>query len=155
MPEDLRARLRVVQQTRQETLEEARALYERAGVEARLSPFFEDMGALYAKAHLVISRAGASSVSEIAVIGRPAVFVPLASAMDDHQTANAQSLVDRHAAQVLSEAHYTPERVSQSLETAMRDGEALRQQAEAARALGRPDAHEHLADLIAAAAKTQ
>jgi UDP-N-acetylglucosamine--N-acetylmuramyl-(pentapeptide) pyrophosphoryl-undecaprenol N-acetylglucosamine transferase len=110
------------------------------------------MGALYAQSHLVISRAGASSVSEIAALGRPALFVPLAIAMDDHQSANAQGLADAGAAQVIAERDFTAERLRDSLETAMADGEALRRRAEAARALGRPFAHEHLADLIVAAA---
>lgn len=155
LPEALRARLRIVQQTRQESLEEARALYEAAGVQAELSPFFEDMGALYARADLVISRAGASSVSEIAAIGRPAILAPLGIAMDDHQSANAASLVEAGAAELIAEADLTPERLRASLETAMADGEALARRAEAARALGRPDAHDHLADLIAAAAETR
>lgn len=153
LPDRLRARLKVTQQTREESLEEARRLYAEAGVEAELSPFFADMGELYANAHLVISRAGASSVSEIAAIGRPAVFVPLAIAMDDHQTANAQSLVEAGAAESISEAEFTAHRLRESLETAMSDGEALTRRAEAARALGRPQAHEHLADLIAASAE--
>ncbi len=153
LPEALRQRLKVVQQTREETLDEARQLYAEAGVEADLAPFFRDMGTLYADAHLVISRAGASSVSEIAAIGRPAIFVPLAIAMDDHQSANAQSLVQAGAAEAITETELTVQRLRESLETAMTGGEALAQQAEAARALGKPSAHEHLADLIEAAAE--
>ncbi len=153
LPDQLRQRLKVVQQTREENLDEARELYAQAGVEAQLAPFFRDMGRLYAEAHLVISRAGASSVSEIAAIGRPAIFVPLALAMDDHQSANAQSLVEAGAAEMISEADFTVQRLRESLETAMTGGEALAARAEAARSQGRPAAHEHLADLIAAAAK--
>lgn len=153
LPDDLRARIQVIQQTRDESLEEARAIYAAAGVEAQLSPFFEDMGALYARAHLVISRAGASSVSEIAAVGRPALFVPLGIAMDDHQSANAQALVAAGAAEMIGEAEFTAQSLSQRLESALRDGEALRRRADAARELGRPDAHDRLADLIAAAAR--
>jgi len=153
LPDALRLRLKVVQQTREESLDEARALYAEAGVEAQLAPFFNDMGQLYADAHLVISRAGASSVSEIAAIGRPAIFAPLAIAMDDHQSANAQSLAEAGAAEVIEEADFTVPRLRDSLETAMAGGEGLRARADAARALGRPLAHEHLADLIAAAAE--
>ena len=154
LPEALRQRLHVVQQTRAESLDEARGLYEGAGVTAELSPFFEDMGQRYADAHLVISRAGASSVSEIAALGRPAIFVPLGIAMDDHQSANADSLAAAGAAEVIAEAQFTAERLRASLESAMGGGEALARRAHAARALGRPLAHEHLADLIAAAAET-
>lgn len=153
LPEALRQRLKVVQQTREEQLEEAREIYAQAGVEAQLAPFFQEMGALYAQAHLIISRAGASSVSEIAAIGRPAIFVPLAIAMDDHQTANAESLVAAGAAETIAEPDFTVQRLRESLETAMTGGEALDKQAEAARALGKPRAHEHLADLIEAAAE--
>ena len=153
LPEALRLRLKVIQQTREENLDEARQLYAEAGVQAELAPFFKDMGLLYADTHLVISRAGASSVSEIAAVGRPAIFVPLAIAMDDHQSANAESLVKAGAAEAISEADFTVQRLRDSLESAMTDGEALAARAEAARSLGRPQAAEHLADLIEAAAK--
>ena len=153
LPDDLRQRLKVVQQTREENLDEARQLYAEAGVEAELAPFFKDMGKLYAETLLVVSRAGASSVSEIAAIGRPAIFVPLALAMDDHQSANAENLVEAGAAEAISEADFTVQRLRESLETAMTGGEALKSRADAARARGRPLAHEHLADMIAAAAK--
>ena len=155
LPEALRLRLKVVQQTRPESLDEARRLYAEAGVEADLAPFFQDMGALYAQAHLVISRAGASSVSEISAIGRPAIYAPLAIAMDDHQSANAEASAQAGAAEVITEDDFTVPRVRASLETAMTDGEALKAQADAARALGRPSAHDHLADLIEAAAEAR
>ncbi len=154
LPDALRRRLRVVQQTRAETLEEARAIYDRAGIEADLQPFFTDMGKLYANAHLVISRAGASSVSEIAAHGRPAIFVPLGIAMDDHQSANALSLVDAGAAESIGESDFAAQSLSARLETALSDGEALSRRAAAARAAGRADAHTRLAELIIAAAGT-
>jgi len=154
LPEDLRLRLRVVQQTREESLDSAREIYAQAGVQAELSPFFRDMGRLYAETHLVISRAGASSVSEIAAIGRPALFVPLAIAMDDHQTANAEGLVAEGAAEMITEDAFTVPELTSRLETLLSDGEALHARAVQARALGRPDAHERLADLIAQAAET-
>ena len=151
LPEGIRRRLRVVQQTREESLPQARAIYEAAGIKAELSPFFSDMGALYQDAHLVISRAGASSVSEIAALGRPAIFVPLAIAMDDHQSANALSLLDAGAVTVIGEADFTADALSARLETALSDSEALAAQAEAARRAGRLDAHIRLADLMTAA----
>ncbi|MFW5661393.1 MAG: undecaprenyldiphospho-muramoylpentapeptide beta-N-acetylglucosaminyltransferase [Oceanicaulis sp.] len=154
LPEQLRSRLKVVQQVREEELDAAREIYAKAGIEAELSPFFEDMGRLYAWAHLVVSRAGASSVSEIAAAGRPAMFVPLAIAMDDHQTANAHSLVREGAAESVPEREFEPARLCEHLARLLDDGEVLRKRAEAARRLGRPDAHERLADLIANAAET-
>ena len=148
LPEALRRRLRVVQQTREENLDEVRALYDAAGVTAELSSFFTDMGALYADAHMVISRAGASSVSEIAAMGRPAIFVPLGIAMDDHQTANAAGLAEAGAALSIAEADFTAEMLSARLESALSDSEALSAQAEAARANARTDAHIRLADIM-------
>ncbi|MFP4520397.1 MAG: undecaprenyldiphospho-muramoylpentapeptide beta-N-acetylglucosaminyltransferase, partial [Oceanicaulis sp.] len=148
LPEDLRARLAVTQQAREEDLQDVQGFYERAGIKADLSPFFEEMGALYADAHLVISRAGASSVSEVAAVGRPAIFVPLAIAMDDHQTANAHNLMREGAAESVPEREFTPGRLCEHLARLLPDGEALSKRAEAARRLGKPDAHERLADLI-------
>lgn len=153
LPEDLRLRLKVVQQTREESLDSAREIYADAGVQAELSPFFRDMGRLYAETHLVISRSGASSVSEISAIGRPALFVPLAIAMDDHQTANAQGLVKVGAADMMTEAEFTVDHLRARLETLLSDGEALDARARLARTEGRPDAHERLADLIVQAAE--
>jgi len=153
LPEAMRWRLKVVQQTREESLDSARQIYTDAGVKAELSPFFRDMGRLYAETHLVISRSGASSVSEIAAIGRPALFVPLAIAMDDHQTANAQGLVQAGAAEMIAEADFTVDHLRARLETLLSDGEALDARARLARKEGRPDAHERLADLIVQAAE--
>ena len=144
----------MVQQTRDENLDEARRLYAEAGVDAVCEPFFEDMGNLYRQAHIVIARAGASTVSEVAAIGRPAIFIPLAIAMDDHQSANAADMKAAGAAEVIDEAHFTDEALYQCLEGWLLDGEALGRRAEAARSRGRPQAHAALADLIEAAART-
>lgn len=153
LPKGLRARLRVTQQTRQEALAHARALYAEAGVDAVCAPFFEDMAALYAKAHLVIARAGASSVAELAATGRPSLLVPLAIAMDDHQSANAQSLARAGGAEVIAESEFAPNLLSARLESVLNDAEALARRAQAARGVGRGDAHAALADLIEAAAQ--
>lgn len=155
LPEEIRTRVHVTQQAREEDLERVRAVYEAAGVEARLSPFFDDMGALYADAHLVISRAGASSVSEVSAVGRPAIFVPLGIATDDHQTANAHTLMREGAAESVPERDFTPGRLCEHLARLLPDGEALAKRAEAARRLGKPDAHEHLADLIERISETK
>ncbi len=150
---NLRLRLNVVQQTRAENLDAAREIYAKAGVKAKLSPFFEDIGALYAESHLVISRAGASSVSEIAVIGRPALLVPLAIGADDHQSANAECLVRVGAAEMMAEEVFTVPNLRARLENLLTNGKALADRAEKARLAGRPDAHERLADLIAQVAE--
>ena len=153
LPEDLRTRLKIAQQTRTESLETARRLYNDAGVRAECEPFFEDMGARYADAHLVIARAGASTVAELAAIGRPAVLVPLAIAMDDHQSANAAALADPGGAVVIDERAFDAAALSARLETLLRDGKSLGDRAAAARAAGRPGAHEALADLVESAAR--
>ncbi|MBN9510526.1 MAG: UDP-N-acetylglucosamine--N-acetylmuramyl-(pentapeptide) pyrophosphoryl-undecaprenol N-acetylglucosamine transferase [Alphaproteobacteria bacterium] len=107
LPEAVRARLRVSQQCRAEDLARARAAYAAAAIDADLAPFFTDVAALLAGAHLVIARAGASTVAELAAVGRPAILVPLPSAIDDHQTANAASLADAGAAWVLPQPTFT------------------------------------------------
>lgn len=144
----LRARLEVTQQTRAEQLEASRRIYAEAGVNAVCEPFFEDMGPLYAGAHLVISRSGASSVSEIAALGRPALLVPLEIAADDHQRANAEGLAAAGAAQIISEKEIAAGALQARLETLLADGEALASMAGAALQAGKPDAHLRLASLL-------
>lgn len=152
LPDALRTRLDIVQQTRGENLEQTRNAYAKAGIKAVCESFFDDMGRQYERAHLVIARAGASTVSEIAAVGRPAIFVPLAIAMDDHQSANAEHLVEAGAADCFGESAFTAEALSARLESLLRDREALALRADRARALGKPDAHADLADLIESAA---
>jgi UDP-N-acetylglucosamine--N-acetylmuramyl-(pentapeptide) pyrophosphoryl-undecaprenol N-acetylglucosamine transferase len=148
LPTEITDRLFVIQQTRAEALDAAQNVYDEAGIACELSPFFSDMGSIYARSHLIISRAGASSVSEIAAIGRPAIFVPLAIAMDDHQTANAEGLVEAGAALSISESQFTPEHLTHELTTLLQDEDRLGQLAKVSHDLGRKNAHNDLADLI-------
>ena len=148
LPESLRSRLDVVQQTREESLPMAREIYETAGVKAECEPFFEDVGSLYAQAHLVIGRAGASTVSEVAGVGRPAIFCPLAIAADDHQAANVEGLEKALAADVIREHDFTIERLASLLETRLSNPTDLKERAAAARTLGRPDAADALARAV-------
>ena len=148
LPEKLRSRLDVVQQTREESLPMATQTYASAGVNATCEPFFKDVGALYAAAHLVIGRAGASTVSEVAGVGRPAIFCPLGIATDDHQAANVDGLVKALAVDMLREAEFTADRVAALLETRLSNPEDLAERAAAARSLGRPDAAETLAKSV-------
>jgi UDP-N-acetylglucosamine--N-acetylmuramyl-(pentapeptide) pyrophosphoryl-undecaprenol N-acetylglucosamine transferase len=143
----LRARLDVVQQAREEQVEAVRAAYAQAGVKARVEPFFSDMQDRLAAAHLVIARAGASTVTELAIAGRPSILVPLAIAMDDHQTANAESMVAGAAADVLIEARFTPVALTELLAERLPNAGVLRARAKAAWSLGRPNAARELADL--------
>ncbi|MEL7028044.1 MAG: undecaprenyldiphospho-muramoylpentapeptide beta-N-acetylglucosaminyltransferase [Pseudomonadota bacterium] len=148
LPPPARARLRLVQQCREEDLESVRSIYEAAGIEAELAPFFRDLADRLAAAHLVVSRAGASSVTELAVIGRPSVLVPFAAAMDDHQTANAAALANAGACAVIAEQDFTPARLRAELTKLLSDDDGLQRMAEAARGVGRADSAERLADLV-------
>ncbi|HWE05645.1 MAG TPA: undecaprenyldiphospho-muramoylpentapeptide beta-N-acetylglucosaminyltransferase, partial [Rhizomicrobium sp.] len=148
LPELLRRRLEIVQQCRPEDIEQVRAAYAARNVGAELAPFFNDLPARMAAAHLVISRSGASTISELAVIGRPAILIPYPFATDDHQTANARVFADAGAAWLVQQRDVTPERFAQRLEMILGAPVELARRAGAARALARPDAASRLADLV-------
>lgn len=145
----LRARLHVVQQAREEDLPRVRDTYARIGVAAEVAPFFQDLPARMAAAHLVISRSGASTVAELAAIGRPSLLVPLPNALDQDQAANARSLERIGGALVMPQANFTPEALAQTLAGLASDPAALTGMAGAARSAGALDAAERLADLVA------
>lgn len=147
LPEEIRSRLKVVQQVREEQLQSVDETYRQAGVDCHLAPFFSDMPDLLTKSHMVISRSGASSVTELAVVGRPSLLIPLAIAMDDHQTGNAETLRDAGAADVVSEAQLSVEAVTSILAQRLSDGEGLKARAEAAKSVGMFNASQELADL--------
>ncbi len=140
LPEGERPEVR--HQAGERTLALALEAYQRAGVTAEVSAFIEDMAAAYAWADLVVCRAGALTVAEIAAAGLPAVFVPYPHAVDDHQTANAESLVTAGAAWSIPDAALTPAALATLL--AGLDREMLLERAEKARAEARIDATEHL-----------
>jgi UDP-N-acetylglucosamine--N-acetylmuramyl-(pentapeptide) pyrophosphoryl-undecaprenol N-acetylglucosamine transferase len=148
LPEPLRRRLRVQQQTRAELMDEAKRVYAEAGVEAEIAPFFADMAARLGAAHLMIGRAGASTVCEIAVAGRPSILVPLKIALDDDQGQNARLLAEAGAAEVLREDALAAQSLADRLEALLTDPTRLATMAAAARAVARPDAAERLADLV-------
>ena len=152
LPEALRLRLRVEQQARPDAVEPARRTYVGAGVEAEVAPFFRDMAGRLRSAGLVIGRAGASTVCELATAGRPAILVPFAAAMDDHQTLNARLLSDVGAAAVIAEARFSPVKLAEVLEGLLTTPDVLAKMAAAAHRAARPDAAERLADLVEAAA---
>ncbi|MBC6402662.1 MAG: UDP-N-acetylglucosamine--N-acetylmuramyl-(pentapeptide) pyrophosphoryl-undecaprenol N-acetylglucosamine transferase [Hyphomonadaceae bacterium] len=148
LPEDMRERLHVVQQTREDSLDRARQTYADVGVFALCEPFFSDVETHLAKAHYVIGRAGASSVSEIALMGKPSQLVPLATAMDDHQTENAKVLKRLGAADITPESEFTPDRVKTILMKRLNDSNWLERAALAARTAARPDAASQLAEQV-------
>ena len=148
LPEDIRSRLNVVQQTTNSEIETARKIYAEADVTALCESFFTDIETHLAKAHYIVARAGASSVSEIALMGKPSLLIPLAIAMDDHQTVNAKTLESHGAADILPESEFTPEAVVNILQDRLNDSNWLSSAASAARTLGRPDAARDLAQLV-------
>jgi UDP-N-acetylglucosamine--N-acetylmuramyl-(pentapeptide) pyrophosphoryl-undecaprenol N-acetylglucosamine transferase len=149
----LRARLSIVQQARSEDLERVRAIYARLGVAAEVAPFFQDLPARIAAAHLVVSRSGASTVAELAALGRPAVLVPLPHALDQDQLANARVLEAAGGAILLRQDVFTPERLAQEIGTLGADPARLAAMASSARSAGAPDAADRLADLVMRVAK--
>lgn len=148
LPQPLRARLSVTQQVREAELAEVKKIYDGAGVAAELAPFFNDLPARIADSHLVIARAGASTVTELSTIGRPSVLVPLAIAMDDHQTGNARALSDAGAAIRISEADFTVDSLCARLHDLLMDPPLLAHMAAAAKGRVRPNASARLADLV-------
>jgi len=148
LPASLRARLRIVQQCRPEDLERVRKLYQKAGIVAELAPFFADMPQRLAAAHLVIGRSGASTVAELAAIGRPSILVPYPYAADDHQMANARAFEASGACLVIAHASFTAEALAGQLASLFEAPQRLADMAAAAQAAGRPDAAQRLADLV-------
>jgi len=153
LPEAIRARLLVTQQCRAEDLARTGAAYRAAGVVADLAPFFPDIAGRLATAHLVVARAGASTVAELACAGRPAVLVPLPSAIDDHQSANARALAAAGAAWVFPQPAFTPAALAERLADLFGAPARLVAAAAAAAALARPQAARELADQVLALAK--
>ncbi|MBF0269467.1 MAG: undecaprenyldiphospho-muramoylpentapeptide beta-N-acetylglucosaminyltransferase [Alphaproteobacteria bacterium] len=148
LPETLRARLKVSQQSRPESLALSRAAYMRAGIDAECESFFADIPARLAASHLVISRAGASSVAEIACIGRPALLIPYRYAIDDHQTANAQELDEAGGGWLMREDTLSAEALAGRLSQLLSNPSTLVRSAACAKAVGQPDAARKLADLV-------
>jgi UDP-N-acetylglucosamine--N-acetylmuramyl-(pentapeptide) pyrophosphoryl-undecaprenol N-acetylglucosamine transferase len=148
LPEPLRKRLVVAQQCRPEDLARVRAAYDAAGVPAELSAFFPDIAGRLATAHLVVARAGAGTIAELACAGRPAILVPLPHAIDDHQQANARALAEAGAAIVMPQATLTSAALAGQLVALLSDQRGLARAAASAAKLARPEAARRLADLV-------
>lgn len=146
LPAEKRALIDLVQQSRPEDEAAFREACERLGMAAEISPFFGDLPARIASAHLVIGRAGASTVSECAVIGRPAILVPLPGSLDGDQAANAVALSEAGGAFVVPQAEAGAQRLASMLEAAMDSPPRMAQMAAAARRSGIEDAARRLAD---------
>jgi UDP-N-acetylglucosamine--N-acetylmuramyl-(pentapeptide) pyrophosphoryl-undecaprenol N-acetylglucosamine transferase len=149
LPADLQQNLIIVQQARGEDETRVRAAYQKLGIEAEVESFFTDFPFRIAMAHLIIGRAGASTISELALIGRPAILVPLPHALDQDQAANAGYFAATGAAIVIGQAAFTPTWLAGQLTLAQADLAGLQSKAEAAKSAGIADAAERLADLVA------
>jgi len=144
----LRARLSVIQQAREEDIHRVHQAYVSFSVAAEIAPFFSDLPARLAASHLIVARSGASTVAELAAIGRPAILVPLPHALDQDQFANAGVLANAGGALRLPQAEFTPKRLAGELAALAAAPERLAKMAEAAKSLGRLDAADRLADLV-------
>ncbi len=141
-------RLLLAQQAREEDLKRVRGTYKRLGVAAEVAPFFSDLPARIAAAHLVVSRSGAGTVAELAAIGRPSILVPLPGALDQDQFANAGVLEAAGGALRLRQDDFTPVRLAAEITRLASAPEKLVAMAQAARSQGAVDAAERLADLV-------
>jgi UDP-N-acetylglucosamine--N-acetylmuramyl-(pentapeptide) pyrophosphoryl-undecaprenol N-acetylglucosamine transferase len=148
LPEAVRGGLFVVQQCREEDLARVEKAYEAMGVRAHLAAFFSNLPEEMAKAHLVIGRAGASTVAELTVMGRPAILVPLPHALDNDQLQNARRLAEAGGAWCMEQKDLTPQVLADGLAGLLSAPHELAEAATAAKALGRPAAVTDLADLV-------
>jgi UDP-N-acetylglucosamine--N-acetylmuramyl-(pentapeptide) pyrophosphoryl-undecaprenol N-acetylglucosamine transferase len=148
LPEALRARIRMTQQCRAEDIARVGRAYVEAGVPAETETFFADVDERLSRAHLVIARAGASTVAELAVIGRPSILVPLPGAIDDHQTANARALADAGGAWLMPQPQFDAPALAAKLLEVLENPTRLAVAAERSASLGHTDATRALADLV-------
>jgi len=148
LPEHFRRRLQVTQQCRPEDIEQVRARYAELEIPADLATYMEDLPERLAWSHLVIGRAGASTIAELTAAGRPAILVPLPSATDDHQTANAREMARSGGARVISQKSFTPVELAKQMQKLGLEPEALANAAARAASVGHPRATQALADLV-------
>jgi UDP-N-acetylglucosamine--N-acetylmuramyl-(pentapeptide) pyrophosphoryl-undecaprenol N-acetylglucosamine transferase len=146
-------RLSIVQQVREEDIARVRAVYHRLKINAELASFFGDLAMRLAAGHLVIARAGAGTVAELAAIGRPSILVPLPGAIDQDQFANAGVLSSRGGALRIVQTDFTPDRLAAEISALAAEPARLTAMASAARSVGKLDAAERLADLVVKVAR--
>src|ERR1700690_215437 len=142
------SRLILTQQVREEDMARVRAVYDRLKIKAELAPFFTDLPAKLASHHLVVSRSGAGTVSELAAIGRPSILVPLPGSIDQDQFANAGVLSQVGGALRIPQTEFTSDRLAAEISALAAEPARLTAMAEAARSVGRLDAAQRMADLV-------
>ena len=148
LPVNFRRRLQVTHQARIEDIEEARAKYVELQIAAELATYLPDLPEQLGWAHLVIARAGASTIAELTAAGRPAILVPLPIATDDHQTANAREITQAGGARTIVQKAFTPKELAKQMQKLGLDPQALQNAAARAKSCGRPNATRDLADLV-------
>lgn len=148
LSDELRNRLELVQQCRPELLTQTTEAYNKIGINFVVQPFFDDIPTLIANAHLIISRAGAMTISEVSIIGRPTLFVPLPSAMDDHQTENARLIQQEGGGWIIPENQLSPDSLARLLEKIMNMPNDLMRRSQKIRRVMRENAAQKLADVV-------
>jgi UDP-N-acetylglucosamine--N-acetylmuramyl-(pentapeptide) pyrophosphoryl-undecaprenol N-acetylglucosamine transferase len=148
LPIALRHRLQVTQQCRPEDIEAVRARYAELDIPADLATYLGDLPERLGWSHLFVGRSGASTIAELTAAGRPAILVPLPSAMDDHQTANAREMAATGGAASIPQASFTPQRLAKQMQKMALEPGALENAAKRARDAGYPNATRDLADLV-------
>ena len=154
IPGHLRRRIVIAQQCRQDDMESARSAFAAAAVEADLSSFFHDVPERMAAAHLIICRAGGSTIAELTVVGRPSILVPFPHGHAGEQTANAEAVAEAGGAWLIPEQAFTPESLAVRLESLLALPATLTKTAAAARAWGKVTAADSLADCVADVVKS-
>lgn len=148
LPLNLRRRLQVTQQCRAEDIEAVRKSYAQHDIPAELATYLPDLPERLSWAHLAISRAGASTIAELTCAGRPAILVPLPSAMDNHQAYNVKEMVAAGGARAIAQNAFTPVELAKQIQKIALEPGALENAAKAAKSCGRPNAVADLADLV-------
>lgn len=148
MEEEVRSKISIVQQCREEDLDRVQTLYEYSGIKARCESFFSDLPQIMSQSHLVIGRSGASTVAELAVCGRPAIMVPLPHALDNDQLLNAKNLEKAGGGWILEQKNITMTGFHKLIHQFIAEPTGLQKAANAAKSIGQPDAVVKLADVV-------
>jgi len=148
LPADIKDKLNIVQQCKPEDIEEVKKKYSDAGVKAEIKSFFDDMNKRLEACHLFIGRAGASTVTELAVAGRPAIFIPYPGHEDNQQRRNAETLTEKGGAWVVDQKDFTEQYLVEKLENLAKNPDMLQNAALVVKNCGKPEAVKNLADVV-------
>ena len=148
LDDEMRERLDIIHQARAEDIERVKEIYKSAGVKADVQSYFTDVAAILLRTQLVISRSGASTLAELTAMGRPAILVPLAIAVDDHQTANARIVAEAGGGWIFTENEFSADALTERLHKMLNNIGDLRDGSDGMRTIARVDAAQDLATLI-------